>query len=107
MHYCYQSMQDYGLAANILTASATSGDIERFFLLADRILCKTRTKLTADHLNEMSCLNKWINANMHCNNSIIETKHSEATARFTTLSLMLELEGGDDSDEIDEEDDEE
>ncbi len=44
---------------------------------------------------------------MQCNNSIIETKHSEATARFTTLSLMLELEGGEDSDEIDEEDDEE
>ena len=40
---------------------------------------------------------------MHCNNSIIETKHSEPTARLTTLSLMLELEGGEDSDEIDEE----
>jgi hypothetical protein len=55
----------------------------------------------------MSCLNKWINANMNGNNSIVETKRSKATSRFTTLSLMLELEGGEDSDESDEEEDEE
>ena len=95
------------LAAKILAAPATSGDVERFFSLAGRILCKTRAKLTADHVNEMSCLNKWINANMNGNNSIVETKRSKATSRFTTLSLMLELEGGEDSDESDEEEDEE
>jgi hypothetical protein len=38
----------------------------------------------------------------YCGNS-----RSKATARFTTLSLMLEPEGGEDSDENDEEEDEE
>lgn len=93
------------IAAKVLSAPATSGDVEWFFSLTGRILCKMRVSLTADHVNEMSCLNKWINANMctPLEDTAAAKKWARVMKKYTTLSLELKFENADESSDEDDE----
>jgi hypothetical protein len=93
------------IAAKVLAAPATSADVERLFSLAGRILCKMRARLTPAHVNELTCLNKWISGGKFERDTTLNMKRAKRNERFTTLSLKLELVAGEDTDE-DESDDE-
>lgn len=95
------------LAAKILSAPATSADVERLFSLSGRILCKLRSSLTADHVNELTSLNKWLNEEKQERDKIENSKAGKSARvaqKFTTLSLKLELVAGESSDDYDEDD---
>lgn len=78
--------------------------------MSGRILSKLRASLTADHVNELTCLNKWLHEEMDEKegNSIsnVTAKRARVAERFTTLSLQLEHVAGESSEE-EEDDDEE
>jgi hypothetical protein len=97
------------LAAQILSAPATSSDCERLFSLSGRIFCKARAKLTAAHVNFRTCLCRWVNQDFdeeEDSSSPSAEKRRKTSLHFATLSLRLEVEGGISEDEDDEEDDE-
>ncbi len=96
------------IAAKILSVSATSSGVERFFSLSGRILSKIWSNLSGDHVNELSCLNKWMYDYNDGRNSVASKyflcKQKCRNARFATLSLNLELVAGSEEDFEDEED---
>ena len=44
------------LAVKLLSAPATTENVERLFSLSGRILSNMRSRLTPDHVNELTCL---------------------------------------------------
>ena len=79
------------LAAKLLSAPATTANVERLFSLSGRILSKMRSRLTPDRVNELTCLNKWLNAEMDSmeGDKIFgaAAKRAHVAHRFTTLNL--------------------
>jgi hypothetical protein len=65
--------------------------------------------LTANHINELACLNKWLNRDLDEQEGTISSradKRARVAARFTTLNLTLELEAGADDDDEDSDNEE-
>jgi hypothetical protein len=71
------------------------------------IYSKLRSKLSADYVNELSCLNNWMNLYRDSCNSSENILCAKRNDRFASLSLELELEVGPESDDENEEEDKE
>ena len=68
-----------------------------------------RAKLSADHVNELTCLSKWMSDQSlsDSNDTVAVVKRAKKNEIFTTLSLNLELISGEESsgDESDQDSD--
>jgi hypothetical protein len=91
------------IAARILSAQATSSEVERLFSAAGRVLTAARSRLSYDHLNEIVCLHYWLMSDMKSDPSARELKRARVAAKYATLSLELEIVPGDDSSDDDDE----
>jgi hypothetical protein len=98
------------LAATLLSAPATSSDCERLFSLSGRLFCKLRARLTAEHVNFRTCLNRWMNQKLDDEDQkaiAASQKRQKRSLRFATLSAKMEILvdplSDDDEDESDDE----
>ncbi len=81
--------------------------LKHYCQLSRRILSKLRSKLSADHVNELSCLIKWMNDYHDSSNSSASIPTAQRNERFASLTLELELEVGPKSNGEDDDEEEE
>ena len=97
------------LAAKLLSAPVTSSDCERLLSLSGRLFCKLRARLTSEHVNFRTFLNRWLNQKLDDEDHkaiAAAEKRQKRSLRFTTLStkmkLQVDLLSDDEEDESDD-----